>query len=150
MLRRMKYVTTGLLLLLVLSGCSTAGRFGSENYIVDLRWQRFCIEGGSECRSFSLIGPSYREQWIADAFGMPEQYYSWTGDELVALILNPPDGSYQPEPIGGKRYRVPPTFATHVVWDVLAMEYYLLYRNDNGSQAVQEPWPQPRRFSVPQ
>lgn len=141
----MKYVTVGLLLLLVLSGCSTAGKFGSENYIVDLERQRYCIEGRSACRYFSLIGPSYREGWIADAYGMSEQYYSWTGGELAALVLNPPDGSYQPELIGGRRYRVPPTFATHMVWDVLAMEYFTLYRDDEG---FQEHWPQPRRFSV--
>lgn len=145
-----RYCLAGVGLILTLSGCtSMGGKFASENYIVDLERQRYCIEGRSDCRSLSLIRPSYRESWIADAFGMPNQYYSWSGGELAKLLLNPPDQHYRPERIGERQYRLPPTFATHMVWDVLAMEYYTLYRDDEGYQSLQQSRPQPRRFIAP-
>ncbi|MBN1005094.1 hypothetical protein [Amphritea pacifica] len=149
MLQIMRYGASGFLLLLCLTGCASDGHFGSQNYIVDLDKQCYCIEGSSDCHLLSLINPSFREGWIADAYGMPKQYYSWSASELANLLINPPDNSYQPEPIGGGQYRLPPTFATHMVWDVLAMEYFTLYRDDDGFMSVLELWPQPRRFSVP-
>ncbi|RTE64812.1 hypothetical protein EH243_15650 [Amphritea opalescens] len=142
-------VLLSLLLSVMLSGCVAIGeKFASENYLVDLKHQRYCIEGRSKCHLLSLIQPSFRESWIADAFAMPKQYYSWSGDELATLLLNPPDHSYQAERIGDQLYRVPPTYATHVIWDVLAMEYFELYRDDEGSGLIHMGWPQPRRFSV--
>ncbi|MBU2966789.1 hypothetical protein Q4508_19170 [Amphritea sp. 2_MG-2023] len=145
----MKYYGMGLCLLLMMSGCaSTSNKFASENYIVDLESGSFCIEGRFDCRSLSLIQPSFRESWIANAFAMPKQYYSWRGDELAALLLNPPDHSYQAEQVDDQLYRVPPTYATHVVWDVLAMEYYTLYGDDDGDSLLPHGRPQPRRFSV--
>ncbi|MDO6563362.1 hypothetical protein Q4488_08195 [Amphritea sp. 1_MG-2023] len=137
--------------LLWLSGCaSTGAKFASENYILDLERQRYCIEGRADCRSLSLIQPSFREAWIANAFAMPKQYYSWTASELAALLLNPPDKDYQPKLLSAKQYRLPPTFATHMVWDVLALEYYTLYGDDNGIQAIQKHPPQARRFLIHQ
>lgn len=143
-----KYYLVGICSLL-LSGCVIRdGKFASQNYIVDLKQQRYCIEDGFECYAFSLIQPSFREGWIAAAFSMPKQYYSWRGEELAALVLNPPDDRYQAEQVGDQLYRVPPTYATHVVWDVLAMEYYTLYRDDED-MLLQQRWPQPRRFATP-
>ena len=138
------------LLVLSLSGCASMGTFGSENYIVDLDKRLYCIEGRSDCRSLALIGPSYREGWIASAYAMPKQYYSWDASELSDIVLAPPDNSYQPEQIGDSQYRVPPTFATHMVWDVLAMEEYTLYADDDDYFSQKDPRPQPRRFSVAQ
>ncbi|WP_428035967.1 hypothetical protein [Amphritea sp.] len=148
MLQVMKPLAIAFLLLISLAGCSSLATFGSENYIVDLDKQQYCIEGRADCRSLSLIGPSYREGWIAEAYAMPKQYYSWDARELSKILLAPPDNSYQPELIGVRQYRLPPTFATHMVWDVLAMEYYTLYRDDDGYSNLQESRPQPRRFSV--
>ncbi|WP_299205474.1 hypothetical protein [uncultured Amphritea sp.] len=148
MLQVMPSFAVSLVLLTSLAGCSSMGTFGSENYIVDLDKQQYCIEGRSDCRSLALIGPSFREGWIADAYAMPKQSYSWDASELSNILIAPPDNSYQPELIGGRQYRLPPTFATHMVWDVLAMEDYTLYRDDDGYFSLKDSRPQPRRFSV--
>lgn len=148
MLQVMKPFAIAFLLPISLAGCSSLGTFGSENYIVDLDKQQYCIEGRSDCRSLSLIGPSFKEGWIAEAYAMPKQYYSWNASELSNILIAPPDNSYQSELIGGRQYRLPPTFATHMVWDVLAMEDYILYRDDDGYFSLMDHRPQPRRFSV--
>lgn len=118
-------------ILVLLSGCASLSQdYATENYVVDLERGRYCIEGRSDCRPLRLVTPSFRDEWIADAYGMPDGYYAFDEKSLARILLNPPDGSYKAEQITLKTFRVPPTFATHMVWDVLNHEDFLLYGDE--------------------
>ncbi|GGK58587.1 hypothetical protein GCM10007941_05950 [Amphritea balenae] len=93
----------------------------------------------------SLISPSYRENEIAKAYGMARQNYSWSPKELAKIVLNPPDDSYQAERLSNTTYRVPPTYAKHLVWDVLSWEDFILYNDEESPGKYFPVGPIPRR-----
>jgi hypothetical protein len=126
-------MVVSLFLTLSVSGC--AGNYNSlvaqENYLLDTQKGMLCIEGKNECRSLSLIGPSYQEQVIAEGYQLPEKAYRWNAAELEALMLHPPNALYSVEQLSNTLYRLPPVFAVHSVWDVLAWEHYILYDRED-------------------
>lgn len=118
-------------MVLALSGCAGLSQdYATENYIIDLERGKYCIEGTKNCRALSLIAPSFRDEWVADAYGMPDGYYAFDDKDLAKIVINPPDDSYKAEQITLKQFRVPPTYATHMVWDVLNHEDFLLYGDE--------------------
>ena len=130
-----------------LTACGGQGvRYAQENYILDLNKGRYCIEGTGNCYTLTLIGPAFGDHEIAKAYGLPKGYYSWQADELAELIISPPQQQYEAEYLGDRRYRIPPRYETHLVWDILAQEDYDLYRDDDGIGGFKEPRPLLRRF----
>ena len=117
-----------------LAGCAAqrAG-YAQESYLLNRDSGLLCIEGG-QCQRLALIVPSYREHLIAAAYGLSQQYYSWDGPALADLMLNPPGDLYTVELVDTGLYRLPPLFAIHTVWDVLALEEYELYERGNDEE----------------
>ncbi|MCV6609771.1 MAG: hypothetical protein OIF55_03250 [Amphritea sp.] len=135
------------LLVLGLTACGGQGvRYGQENYVLDLNSGRYCIEDTGNCYSLSLIGPAFGDHEIAKAYGLPKGYYSWQAEELAALVIAPPQQQYEVEYLGERRYRIPPRYETHLVWDTLAQEYYHLYRDDDGVGGIKDYRPPLRRY----
>ena len=130
-----------------LTACGGQGvRYGQENYILDLNKGRYCIEGTGNCHRLSLIGPAFGDHEIAKAYGLPKGYYSWQADELAELVISPPQQQYEAEYLGDRRYRIPPRYETHLVWDILAQEDYELYRDDDSFAGFKDLRPPLRRF----
>lgn len=115
-------------------------------YLIDMQRGELCTEHTRECYNFSLIGPSYNEVIIAKAYGLGAKTFSWGGRELAELMLNPPKQQYQVQTLSEGKYRLPGNHATHSVWDVLALEYYILYERDDDALDNLLMRPIPRRF----
>jgi hypothetical protein len=140
---------TSLLCVLNLTACtadSYRNQMNQEHYILDIGTGEICLEKHVECYRLSLIVPSYREHLIAQGYGLPNKAYSWSAEQLVELLLHPPNAQYQPEKLSSTRYRLPPHFATHSVWDVLALEQYDLYERGDDRFGGLEFMPTPRRY----
>lgn len=140
---------TSLLLVLNLTACaadSYRNQVNKEHYILDVETGEICLETHVKCYRLSLIVPSYREHIVAQGYGLPKKAYSWSAEQLVELLLNPPNAQYQPEKLSSTRYRLPPHLATHTVWDVLALEQYDLYERGNDRFGGFEFMPTSRRY----
>lgn len=144
----MKHAIAGLVVVALAAGLSACGgqprSYAQEHYILELNKGRYCIEGTSNCQQLSLIGPAFGDHKIAEAFGLPKGYYAWSAEDLATLLVKPPQQQYVAQALGQNRYRIPPRFETHLVWDTLALEEYHLYRDDDGGFPV--PRPALRRF----
>lgn len=134
---------------LVLTACSAGSyrnQVDNEYYILDVDKGLLCIEKKAKCHRLSLIVPSYREQIIAQGYGLPNGAYRWDEERLIELLLNPPNAQYRPEKLSNTIYRIPPHFSTHSVWDVLALEQYDLYERGDDWFGSFESMPIPRRY----
>ena len=141
--------TASVFFVLALTACSSGSyrnQVDSEHYILDVEMGLFCIENKAKCHRLSLIVPSYREQIIAQGYGLPNGAYRWDEEQLIDLLLNPPNAQYRPEKLSNMRYRIPPHFSTHSVWDVLALEQYDLYERGDDWFGGFELMPIPRRY----
>ena len=143
--RILSYVV-GLVTVFSLAACSMDGyrkQVSKEYYLLDIEKGKLCLEQRSECYSLSLIGPSHRELIIADAFNLPKKAHRWDGQKLIQLLIEPPSAEYSVQVLNEKLYRLPPHYAVHSVWDVLALEYYELYeKGDDHFEML----PTPRRY----
>lgn len=114
------------------------------HYLLDTAKGELCIEGRNACQSLSLIVPSFQEHVIAAGYKLPKKAYQWSATELQSLMLQPPGNPYQPETLSANLYRLPPVYAVHSVWDVLAWEHYILYERGDRFDYIERPVP--RRF----
>lgn len=136
-------------IVLMMTACSAGSyrnQVDNEYYILDVDKGLLCIEKKAKCHRLSLIGPSYREHIIAQGFGLPNNAYRWGEEQLIELLLNPPNAQYRPEKLSNTIYRIPPHFSTHSVWDVLALEQYDLYERGDDWFGGFELMPIPRRY----
>jgi len=136
------------LVLIGVSGCAgTFNSYDNASYILELKKDRLCVEGTSQCAYLRMIVPSYREPLIAKSYGLKPGPYEWNSDSLAKLMLNPPNDLYEVELIAPGVYRLPPVLPVHTTWDYLALEYYELYdRGGEDSDGATAPMPHSRRF----
>ncbi|WP_286236974.1 hypothetical protein [Neptuniibacter halophilus] len=133
-----------LLLGLSLAACDNRFRqqIDQQFYLLDTQRGLLCLEQSTDCYPLSLVEPSFAEAIIARGYGLTGGAYSWSAAELQNLMLNPPDELYPIEPLAKGVYRLPPVFAVHSVWDVLANEHYQLYDRDDdryGTPGISKP-----------
>ncbi|MBY4675634.1 hypothetical protein [Marinobacterium arenosum] len=118
---------TALLALLLLGGCAALGE-RQQYFTVDLEKGELC-RGTSLCYDLNLIVPSFNEHRIAAAYGIHPESYEWDAQQLVELLLQPPNQMYEVEQLGPKHYRIPITPATEKAWYYLRIEQHQLFES---------------------
>ncbi|WP_286238473.1 hypothetical protein [Neptuniibacter halophilus] len=115
-----------------LAACSlqTPRQIHGDVYLIDTELAQLCSP--SACYSLNLIQPSWNEQDIARQFGLPMQNYSWNASELTAILLSPPDNSYQVEQLSDHEFIIPRTLATETTYHLLRQEDFFLYWTTPG------------------
>ena len=113
-----------------LSGCITAPQMlPGDRYLVDTEQGMMCHVG--RCYYLSLIQPSFDELRIARAYGLPVQNYSWSTEQLVKLMLQPPGEAYPVTRLSDTEYSLPINTMTEAAYLVLEDEYNQLYKSGN-------------------
>lgn len=120
-------------LLLALGGCAALEPV--HFYTLDLEQTRLCRGATGYCHNLELIGPSYNEHRIAEAYGISAGSRGWSVADLTRLMLTPPGQPYEAEPLGNGLYRLPANQATDAVFQLLELEENQIYgggdvRND--------------------
>jgi len=112
-------------LLLALGGC--AALEPAHFYTLDLEQTRLCRGATGYCHNLELIGPSYNEPRIAEAYGISAGSRGWSVAELTQLMLTPPGQLYEAQPQGEGLYRLPSNRATDAVCHYLELEENQIY-----------------------
>ncbi|MBA4502822.1 hypothetical protein [Marinobacterium marinum] len=112
-------------LLLLLGGCASLDQ--PRFYTLDLDGTRLCRGSSGQCQNLELIGPSYNEPRIAQAYGIPVTARGWSVEELVQLMLSPPEQLYDVQQSGPATYHLPANRATDTVFRYLELEERQLY-----------------------
>ncbi len=126
-------------LALLLGGCIGAytvpslQRPNDGHFEVDTRRFQLCYMPGGNCQDLGLIVGSFEKDRVLRAYGLPPWRWSRLNgtDQLVRLMLEPPDQAYPVTQVGERRYRLPVTPATYEVWDLLGDEYRDRYLQDD-------------------
>lgn len=112
-------------LLLMLSGCAALDQ--PRFYTLDLNSTRLCRGETGDCQNLELIGPSYNEPRIAQAYGIKANAESWSVEQLSELLLAPPGQLYEVRQLDRGIYRLPANQATDTVFRYLEQEEHQLY-----------------------
>ncbi len=112
-------------LMLTLGGCATLEQ--PRFYTLDLNSTRLCRGATGICQNLELIGPSYNEPRIAQAYGIKVTPRSWSVEDLTGLMLTPPNKLYEVQQLEQGIYRLPANRATDTVFRYLELEEEQLY-----------------------
>lgn len=114
---------------IALSGCVTSypKQIAGDSYLIDTEHGMMCHL--SRCYYLDLIGPSYNEQRVAVAYGLPAKVYTWDTSQFTTLMLNPPQSLYQVTQLSETEYKLPINHATYTAYDVLKVEYDQLFKS---------------------
>ncbi len=112
-------------LLLTLGGCAALDQ--PRFYTLDLNSTRLCRGETGICQNLELIGPSYNEPRIAQAYGIEVTAKGWTVEQLTGLMLSPPNNLYPVQQQAQGVYRLPANQATDTVFRYLKLEEDQIY-----------------------
>lgn len=112
-------------LLLTLGGCAVLDQ--PRFYTIDLNTTRLCRGETGICQNLELIGPSYNEPRIAQAYGIKVTPQGWSVEQLTGLMLAPPNNLYQVQQLDQGVYRLPANSATDTVFRYLKLEEDQIY-----------------------
>jgi len=130
----MKKIIAGLCLM-SLAGCYSIPRtLPSDSYLVDTKMGLMCHV--TECYYLDLIGSSSDELSIAKAYGLPVKTYSWSTEQFVELMLNPPNQLYKVQQLSEHEFQIPNNRATTTAFKVLDDEDLLIYRIGGNSKGL--------------
>ncbi|WP_415901218.1 hypothetical protein ACMXYR_08525 [Neptuniibacter sp. QD29_5] len=130
----MKKIITGLCLI-ALGGCYSIPRtLPADSYLVDTKMGLMCHV--TECYYLDLIGSSSDELTVAKAYGLPVKTYTWSTEQFVELMLNPPEQLYKAEKLSNHEYQLPNNAATTAAFKVLDDEDLLIYRIGGNSKGL--------------
>ena len=118
----MKHLTL-LVLGITLSGCIAHPKtLSSDDYLVDPELRQMCHY--TRCYFLDLIGRSSNEIDIAKAYGLPtNKVYSWGGDRLIDLMINPPNSLYTVTQLSEHEFKIPRNKATQEAYFALEEQY---------------------------
>lgn len=119
------------LLLLVaaagLAGCAAQPRvLPGDSYLIDTKLGLMCRV--HECYYLSLINASYKELDVAKPLGLPLKAYSWSTEEFVNLMVQPPGQLYAVTQLSETEFKLPMHPATNAAFNLLFEEDLQIYK----------------------
>ena len=121
---------------LLLGGCVNLSETVKEDptvdqfYVMDTRYFLFCKGETRRCQDLTtIVSIRYQLKSIEETYGQTIKGPNYPAS-LAQLVLAPPDGSYQSEPVGSDQryYRVPVNSMTDKVWNTLDAAYNSIYQ----------------------